>query len=1338
MKQKILSLILTGLFISVSTGQNCNNNWTYRVPITVNNSGSSTTGLQVKLTVNTSTPIAGSKMNSAGNDIRFADANCNNLPYWIESGINTASTIIWVKTGTLANGNNTIFMYYGNSSATAASDGTATFDFFDDFSGSSLNASKWTTRGTFSALSVSGGALNLQGNFNWEYVRSNTSFSTRVIVEATAKVGFDAGIVFGFTGTDNRWSFDNIASTSLNYTVNDPDVSGGASGYSTTYPNVPASTSTFQKYEIDADLNSSSLRINKFCNNTTANCNNTATTMTLSGYTGSSFYVGFTNWNTGLNLVADDIRVRQYTANTITLTYNSEVFNPLINVNRTVQNDGVYNTTVSSICGGTPYVHNLNIRATLVSATITFEMSDASGSFSSPVTIASFSGQSGSFNNTDLPFYLAYWPNNLPYGTGYKYRVKIASSSFNYTGDPSSFTNTLGATPISPSFTINNSVQCDEKDAFVYTGSSSIAAGNSSTYSWNFGDATSATGNPANKSYATYGNYTVTMKVYNSSMAACSTTVAKTVTVHPQPSAGISAGDDCQSSDHLFVGSWASGIAYGYIASYDWDFGDGNTANGDFQYHKYATYGNYTVACDGKDVQFRSNSTLPSFGGSKLSSYYWEFGDLGQDNDKNPKHLYSSAGSYSVFQRVYSTYGCWDTLRKTITVNPAVKANFTVTNVCKGVTPTIANLSAVPSGTLTYFWNLGNNTTSTATVPTPSYSQQGNYNIKLIATANTGCKDSSNKDVIIYGLPTAQFSSNPVCDNKSVDFINYSVGNASNKWTLYTGVTATTTNASYAYPTDGTYPVKLVVTTVDGCKDSITNNAVVHPLPVINFNVNSASNCLRLNNYNFVNNSTINTGTANYTWEFGDNTIATTTNASHVYAKPGSYTVKLSAVSDKGCTNSKTTANAAIVYPHPVAKFTANNACAGTNIAFTNGSAISSGSITGHAWNFGDATNATSASPSKSYSSAGTYAVQLIETSNQGCKDTTAQNVTAWPNPTVSFTATDECIGIANRFTNGSSVSSGFMASYNWTFGDASSGSDINPIHMYDEEGAYTVNLNASTDKGCTGSASKTVNVWPKPVANFTATNVCFGLANSFTNTSTISAGSIASNNWDFGDNATATTQNASHNYTAAGVYNVKLNVASDKGCTDNITKPVKVFKQPTAHIGASTYKTNVLEPTVTFTDNSLFGDYSNWDFGFHGRTSTFNYDTCAYTKPGSYKVTLKSTTVDGCESKDTTYIKVDNAFTIFFPNAFTPNGDKLNEGFGAVGVFEGINTYSLNILDGKGRVIFSTTDVNKKWNGKIENTGDELPAGNFAWFAEYTDYLGKTHKVNGLVSIRR
>jgi len=138
--------------------------YSYSKKVSFRNTGSALTDFQVKVEVNTQELISAGQMLASGNDIRFTDASCNNLSYWIESGINTANTIIWVKVNSLpANAITILTMYYGNPSATAASNGAATFESFDDFESGALSG--WTTIGTSSwTIADYGGSKRLKGS----------------------------------------------------------------------------------------------------------------------------------------------------------------------------------------------------------------------------------------------------------------------------------------------------------------------------------------------------------------------------------------------------------------------------------------------------------------------------------------------------------------------------------------------------------------------------------------------------------------------------------------------------------------------------------------------------------------------------------------------------------------------------------------------------------------------------------------------------------------------------------------------------------------------------------------------------------------------------------------------------------------------------------------------------------------------------------------------------------------------------------------------------------------------------------------------------------------------
>jgi hypothetical protein len=179
-------ILLFSLFVWNANAQ-CLKSWKYYKPIVViNNTSSALTNFQVKVSVNTGALISAGKMISTGDDIRILDSgSCQPIPYWIESGINTSNTIIWFKMPTLpANAHRTINMYYGNSSASAFSNGDSTFLIFDDFNGTAINALKWNTYATNNGkFSLSNGILTCSTNLEAN-LRSKASFSSPIIEES--------------------------------------------------------------------------------------------------------------------------------------------------------------------------------------------------------------------------------------------------------------------------------------------------------------------------------------------------------------------------------------------------------------------------------------------------------------------------------------------------------------------------------------------------------------------------------------------------------------------------------------------------------------------------------------------------------------------------------------------------------------------------------------------------------------------------------------------------------------------------------------------------------------------------------------------------------------------------------------------------------------------------------------------------------------------------------------------------------------------------------------------------------------------------------------------------
>jgi hypothetical protein len=146
----------------------------YRKSITVSNPGADLSNYTMPITLDTATLVSAGKLKSDCSDLRFGDSETGAIygyPYWIEPGTcNSASTRVWVKVTTIPAVSKTIYVFYGNPTAPAASDGDKTFLFFDDFN--SANTAKFTYGGTYCgynaiSYSVGGGNLTVWSDNTW-------------------------------------------------------------------------------------------------------------------------------------------------------------------------------------------------------------------------------------------------------------------------------------------------------------------------------------------------------------------------------------------------------------------------------------------------------------------------------------------------------------------------------------------------------------------------------------------------------------------------------------------------------------------------------------------------------------------------------------------------------------------------------------------------------------------------------------------------------------------------------------------------------------------------------------------------------------------------------------------------------------------------------------------------------------------------------------------------------------------------------------------------------------------------------------------------------------------
>jgi len=207
-------------------------------------------------------------------------------------------------------------------------------------------------------------------------------------------------------------------------------------------------------------------------------------------------------------------------------------------------------------------------------------------------------------------------------------------------------------------------------------------------------------------------------------------------------------------------------------------------------------------------------------------------------------------------------------------------------------------------------------------------------------------------------------------------------------------------------------------------------------------------------------------------------------------------------------------------------------------------------------WNFGNGATSTQQSPSASYTAPGTYKVTLTVKDAAGNSSSAEKTVTVWDKPQPNFTASPAkgCIPFDVTFTDKSNPVNGTISTYSWDFGDGSTGSGSNPVHTYNNVLSPTVTLTVTNSNGCTASKSLSniVDASASLNANFNVSdNFLCKAPGAVTITNTSTGPGNLTYKWEFGDGGTAAgAAPGAHTYTKGGVYQVKLTVTSDKGCT--------------------------------------------------------------------------------------------------------------------------------------------------------------------------------------------
>ena len=780
-------------------------------------------------------------------------------------------------------------------------------------------------------------------------------------------------------------------------------------------------------------------------------------------------------------------------------------------------------------------------------------------------------------------------------------------------------------------------------NAYTFISSSTVASGYIASYLWNFGDGTTSTLSNPSHVYATAGVKTVGLTITTDQGCTSNYTASQNIVL--TGTAAYAAFTVNNAAQCLTTGGSSNSFTFtnnltGSGVTYSWDFGDGNTSNGQATAsNSYANAGSYTV-------------TLTATVGSSSTTY---------------------SQTVNVYPNPVASYGVY---AGTVTGNYY----------------TFISSSTIASGYIaSYAWDFGDHTgTDVVSNPSYIYGAVGSYTVTLVTTSDMGCASiySAVQNITLTSVtPATAFSVNHAgqCVSTKGTANSFIFTNAlsqgagiSYSWDFGDGTSDLThfVTASHTYTNAGTYTVVLTAT-VGGSSSTYSQTVTVYPMPTPSYYLllNTVGTPLNPDlhicfspglDFSWIENSTIQSGNMLYTWSYGttnyfdrNGNATSSTNPRIVFNAAGTYPVKLVVTSDHGCQDSTTH----VIYlsePHAVFSSLVDNGGDQTVNPYITLTGTSSydpgGTLVDYAWTYENGTHAngpamTGIGPIK-FAKGGIYNNHLQVTSDAGCVNSVAHQITFYIQPVGLFTLGSlswsnstgrPSVSVA---TNTSTVDeTPKTLTYSWNFGDGT-GSSASSSHTY-TVGAATrvVTLTVTnTNGGLTNTYTQSLsNVYIQPKAAFSQSQTSSASAalqvtfNSGAST-THESGTTLSYDWDFGDGtAHSNTANPTHNYASGGTYTATLTVAnSNGGMTSTVSHSFTYYVTPVASFSATKTSSATAQIAVDFdaaassiNDATATLSY-DWNFGdgsAHGSGVTTSH---SYTSGGAHTVLLTVTSNHG------------------------------------------------------------------------------------------------------------
>ena len=769
-------------------------------------------------------------------------------------------------------------------------------------------------------------------------------------------------------------------------------------------------------------------------------------------------------------------------------------------------------------------------------------------------------------------------------------------------------------------------IKTDDCNLIVFdaTKSYDINNGNISA-KWVFPDGIVKNGLREEIRFQTSGKYDVILAIKDNSNFVESGSFEKfKITVNKLPIA--IAGNDILKApnEKLYFNGGNSNDPDGWIKSYHWDFGDGNSKSGKKVSHTYSEHGLYNVTlkitdnydgpCNsavdsfivminatpkanaGNDIHCSINEII-NLDGSKsndsdgnIISYKWDFGDGIKGENKVVAHSFTKAGKYNVTLKVTDNSNAKNNSsidNVTVWVNnpPIAKAGKDIQIATDELLTLDASNSFDKDGNIVeYIWLCNNQFEKTNKIVTHKFSVPGKYEIKLQVKDNSETNSEYGKDVIIVTVnatPIANAGNNRYQTNAEVLFdAEKSVDSDGTikkyHWDFGDGSSSNLKRVNHIYKNNGKYNVTLTVqdnSTVSNNSATTEVSVTINAKPIADAGPNISVAPREIFNLSAKNSMDIDGTITTTEWFFNNTLISNKNNFNYSFDEPGSYNIQLRVADNSKHPEAIDFDNIVVVVNNAPIIVSDNyyKISLGKSVNFDAFKSFDSdGSIKKYEWILNNEVISNKAKFTYKFDKAGKHHINLIVTDNADVSNSISEKsieVFVNSSPIINYISDiNSCDNSITLSAEKSFDKDGDILSFTWNLGDGTFAEGKEITHYYNSAGSYPILLTANDGNNLSNSittAQIKVKINSVPIANAGADEIiCSGdIVTLDASQSYDVDGDLLKYEWDFGDSTFSNGITVNKSYNTPGLYSVKLKVTDNSGLECNYSYDTKILR---------------------------------------------------------------------------------------------------------------------------------------------------------------------------------